>query len=41
MTAVNFPFRDRRHAGRVLATYLEQYRGRGAAGARLGGCSPV
>ena len=22
MTAVNFPFRDRRHAGRVLATHL-------------------
>ena len=28
MTAVNLPFRDRRHAGRVLATHLEQYRGR-------------
>ena len=28
MTAVNFVFRDRRHAGRVLATHLEQYRGR-------------
>ena len=28
MTAVNFPFRDRRHAGRVLAGKLEQYRGR-------------
>ena len=28
MTAVNLPFRDRRHAGRVLATQLEQYRGR-------------
>lgn len=28
MTAVNLPFRDRRHAGRVLASKLEQYRGR-------------
>ena len=28
MTVVNLPFRDRRHAGRVLATHLEQYRGR-------------
>ena len=28
MTAVNLPFRDRRHAGRVLAGKLEQYRGR-------------
>ena len=28
MKAVNFPFRDRRHAGRVLAGKLEQYRGR-------------
>ena len=28
MTAVRFPFRDRRHAGRVLAGKLEQYRGR-------------
>ena len=28
MTGVNLPFRDRRHAGRVLATHLEQYRGR-------------
>ena len=28
MTAVNLPFRDRRHAGRVLAPHLEQYRGR-------------
>ena len=28
MTAVNFPFRDRRHAGRVLAGKLEPYRGR-------------
>ena len=28
MTAVNLPFRDRRHAGRVLATHLEQYRSR-------------
>ena len=28
MTTVNLPFRDRRHAGRVLASYLEQYRGR-------------
>ena len=28
MTAVNLPFRDRRHAGRVLAAHLEQYRGR-------------
>nr|MDP2192478.1 phosphoribosyltransferase [Rhodoferax sp.] len=28
MTAVNLPFRDRRHAGRVLVTHLEQYRGR-------------
>ena len=28
MTAVNFPFRDRRHAGRVLAGKLEQYRDR-------------
>ena len=28
MTAINLPFRDRRHAGRVLATHLEQYRGR-------------
>ena len=28
MTAINFPFRDRRHAGRVLATHPEQYRGR-------------
>ena len=28
MTAVNLPFRDRRHAGRVLATHLKQYRGR-------------
>ena len=28
MTTVNLPFRDRRHAGRVLATQLEQYRGR-------------
>ena len=28
MTFVNLPFRDRRHAGRVLATQLEQYRGR-------------
>ena len=28
MTAVNLPFRDRRHAGQVLATHLEQYRGR-------------
>ena len=28
MTTVDLPFRDRRHAGRVLATHLEQYRGR-------------
>ena len=28
MTAVNLPFRDRQHAGRVLAGKLEQYRGR-------------
>ena len=28
MTAVNFPFRDRKHAGRVLAGKLEPYRGR-------------
>ena len=28
MTAVNFPFRDRQHAGRVLAGQLAQYRGR-------------
>jgi len=28
MTVVNLPFRDRRHAGRILATHLEQYRGR-------------
>ena len=28
MTAVSLPFRNRRHAGRVLATHLEQYRGR-------------
>ena len=28
MTVVNLPFRDRRHAGRVLAGKLEQYRGR-------------
>ena len=28
MTTVNLPFRDRRHAGRVLATHLEQYYGR-------------
>ena len=28
MTAVNFRFRDRKHAGRVLAGKLEQYRGR-------------
>ena len=28
MTAVKLPFRDRRHAGRVLATRLKQYRGR-------------
>ena len=28
MTAVNLPFRDRRHAGQVLATHLEQYRDR-------------
>ena len=27
MTTVSLPFRDRRHAGRVLATKLEQYRG--------------
>ncbi len=28
MTAVNLPFRDRQHAGRVLAGKLAQYRGR-------------
>lgn len=28
MTTVNFRFRDRKHAGRVLAGKLEQYRGR-------------
>ena len=28
MTAVNLPFSDRRHAGRVLATHLEQHRSR-------------
>ena len=28
MTADKLPFRDRRHAGRVLATHLEHYRGR-------------
>ena len=28
MTIANLPFLDRRHAGRVLATHLEQYRGR-------------
>ena len=28
MTVVHLPFRDRRHAGRVLATHLEPYRGR-------------
>ena len=28
MTVINLPFRDRRHAGRVLATHLEHYRGR-------------
>ena len=28
MTAVNLPFRDRQHAGRVLAGKLEQYRSR-------------
>ena len=28
MTAVSLPFRDRRHAGQVLATCLAQYRGR-------------
>ena len=28
MTVVKLPFRDRRHAGRVLATLLEQYRSR-------------
>ena len=28
MTVVNLPFRDRRHAGRVLGGKLEQYRSR-------------
>ena len=28
MTAVNLPFHNRPHAGRVLATHLEHYRGR-------------
>jgi len=28
MTTVDFAFHDRRHAGRVLATHLAQYRGR-------------
>ena len=28
MTTVNLPFRDRRHAGQVLASHLEQYYGR-------------
>ena len=28
MTVINLPFRDRRHAGRLLATHLEHCRGR-------------